>query len=238
MSQQINLYEARLRPRHELPVARNLGICTAALLVLMTALSLWAHFDAKRKSAVAAVSQQQLADGQEKLAELTRTMSERRVSPALAAELENAKAMLVTREEVMAVLDSGSLGNISGFSAMMAGFARLSQSDLWLTGFLVTVGGEEIEIRGRMLDPSKLPAYVQRLSSEPAFQGRRFAALEMRGIDPEDQNNQRGAAVASESPSDGGQQSGVPRLPHFVEFALRSENAGGADNAAHQGGKR
>ena len=239
MSQQINLYETRLRPRHELPVARNLGICTAALLVLMTVLSLWAHFDATRKVAVASVSQKQLADEQERLAELTRTVSERRVSPALAAELENAKAMLVTRDEVMAVLDSGSLGNISGFSSLMSGFARLSQSDLWLTGFLVTVGGEEIEIRGRMLDPSKLPAYVQRLSSEPAFQGRRFAALEMRGIDPEDQTkDQQGAAMASENPPDGVQQSAVPRLPHFVEFALRSENAGGADNAAHLGGKR
>lgn len=239
MSQQINLYEARLRPRHELPVARNLGICTAALLVLMTALSLWAHFDATRKVAVASVTQKQLADEQERLAALTRTLSERRVSPALAAELENAKAMLATREEVMAVLDSGRLGNVSGFSSLMSGFARLSQSDLWLTGFLVTVGGEEIEIRGRMLDPSKLPAYVQRLSSEPAFQGRRFAALEMRGIDPEDQTKDRpGAATASETPQDGGRQSVAPRSPHFVEFALRSENAGVAGNAAHQGERR
>ena len=120
----------------------------------------------------------------------------------------------------------------------MSGFARLSQSDLWLTGFLVTVGGEEIEIRGRMLDPSKLPAYVQRLSSEPAFRGRRFAALEMHGVDPDDPKDQPSAAMVSEKPSDGGRQSAVPRSPRFLEFALRSENAGGAVDSAQQGGKR
>jgi hypothetical protein len=88
--------------------------------------------------------------------------------------------------EVIEVLDSGMLGNTDGFSGLMTGFARQSQTDLWLTGFRVT-GNGEIEIQGRLLDPAKLPVYVQRLSSEPVFQGRHFAALEMRGVDPEEQ---------------------------------------------------
>jgi hypothetical protein len=235
VSQQINLYEARLRPRHELALARNLGICTLVLLVAMTALSLWTRLEADRKTEAALVSQKQLAGEQEKLAALTGTIAQRRVSPALAAELESAKAVLEARKDVMVVLGSGKLGNTSGFSAIMSGFARQSQSDLWLTGFQVTTGGQEIEIRGRLLDPAKLPAYVQRLSSEPVFQGRRFAALEMRGVDPDDpKTDQPGVARVADAAS----QQAVARLPRFVEFILRSENVGHVDVATRGGVKR
>ncbi len=234
MSQQINLYEARLRPSHALATARNLGICALALLVLMTALALWTRTDADRKTEAAAVSRKLQDQEQEKMGALSKVMAERKVSPALAGEMEITKSMLAARQEVMDVLDSGQLGNTSGFSAFMIGFARQSQNDLWLTGFVVTLGGEEIEIRGRLLDPARLPSYVQGLSSEPVFQGRRFAALEMRDVEPEAlKAEQPGAAKVSAA----GVQPPL-RLPRFVEFTLRSENAGGADGATRGGVKR
>ncbi|WP_301100633.1 hypothetical protein [Propionivibrio sp.] len=234
MSQQINLYEARLRPRHELAVARNLGICTLLVLVLMTALAQWASFEAKQKGEASALSQQRLRDEQEKLKVLTQKVAQRRVSPALVADLDSAKAKLAVSTELIGILDSGTLGNTSGFAALMNGFARQSASDVWLTGFVVTQGGVEIEIRGRLLDPTKLPAYVQRLSSEPVFQGRRFAALEVQGVDPDEQKaDQPGVTKVPEAK--GGAQSAV-RSPRFVEFVLRSENAGGTEAMTRAGG--
>ena len=233
MSQQINLYEARLRPRHELATARNLGVCALLLLVLMTALALWTRADADRKSEAAATARKQQGEEQEKLTALSKMMAERKVSPALTAEIEVTKAMLAARKEVMAVLDSGKLGNSSGFSAFMSGFARQSQNDLWLTGFSVIQGGEEIEIRGRLLDPARLPAYVQRLSGEPVFRGRRFAALEMRDVEPEVQKPDQPATAKAPNAS-----AAPPlNLPRFAEFVLRSENAGGVDAVSRTGVK-
>ncbi len=232
MSQQINLYAPRLRPRHELATARNLGIAAAALLVLMTALASYARFEASQDAAAAAVSQKQLAAAQEKMTALSKLVAERRISPALTAEVEAAKAMLTARTEIMGALDSGKLGNTAGFSAFMSGFAQHAQNDLWLTGFTVSAGGEEIEIRGRLLDPAKLPVYVQGLSREAVFQGRRFAALEMRDVDPESQKTSdvvKTAAVPDVQP--------VSKLPRFVEFVLRSENSEATDGT-RSGGKR
>lgn len=227
MSQQINLYEFRLRPRHELAMARNLGIGALALLLLMTAIAFWARFDADRKTTAAAVSQKQVADQQEQLTALSKVVAQRQVSPALAGELEIAKATLAVRNDVITVLDSGKLGNTSGFSALMSGFARHAQSDLWLTGFQVTAGGAEIDIHGRLLDPSKLPAYVQGLRSEPIFQGRRFAALEMRSVDPDEQNvDPQGTAKVSATAVP---LQSVPGVRRFVEFVLRSENVDARD---------
>lgn len=225
MSQQINLYEARLRPRHELATGRNLGVCVLVLLLVIGLWSTWASVDATRKTEAATALQKQLSEEQEKLVALSKLVAQQQVSPALLAEIESVKATLATRNDVLVVLGSGNLGNTTGFFSVLAGFARQVQPDLWLTGFQVTRGGDEIEIRGRLLDPAKLPAYVQRLSGEQAFQGRRFATLEMRGVDPvEPPADQAHAPVAV-----GERTSAAPAalaLPAFVEFVLRSENAG------------
>lgn len=243
MSQQINLYEPRLRPRHDLATGRNLGICTLLVLVLMTGLAVWAEREAAVKTQVAAGLQKQVAAEQEKLVALTKSLSMLQVSPALVAELDGAKAMLASRQEVLTVLDSGKLGNAKGFSTVMSGFARQTQADLWLTGFLVSAGGEEVEIRGRVLDPAKLPAYVQKLSSEPAFQGRRFAALEMRGVDPDEQKTDSAVAVnanrqnGKDAEKQAEKQAAATRLPRFVEFVLRSENAAVVEGATRGGAR-
>lgn len=232
MTQQINLYDARLRPSRELATARNLAICTAALLALMVMLSVYVRHEASSKSAIQAGLQAEVRGEQERLLALSKANAERRVSPDLASELANPRALLASRQAVMDVLDSGKPGNLSGFSEIMFGFARQAQSDVWLTGFSISSGGEEIEIRGRMLDPAKLPSYVQRLSGEPVFHGRRFSALDMRSVDPEAPRSDPGAAGGAVVPAASAPP--IAAMPRFVEFVLRSANVVVAPEGARQ----
>lgn len=229
MSQQINLYDPRLRPRHELATSRNLGLASGGLLFLMTAFSLYVSYEAGSKVAMHTALQAEVRAEQERVQVLSKANTERRVSPDLASEISNTRALLATRQEVMDVLDSGRLGNTTGFSETMFGFARQAQADVWLTGFSISAGGEDIEIRGRMLDPAKLPGYVQRLSNEPVFHGRRFAALDMRSVEPEVPAAEPAPPAASAGPGGGAaapHASAQPvSLPRFVEFVLRSANA-------------
>lgn len=221
MSQQINLYEERLRPRRELATGRNLGVLSLIVLLVMAGLSLWMQFDARHKAAAAATVQQQLTVAQQKLTELNKAMAERKVSPALMNEIETAKSLLAQRQEITNLLESGRLGNTVGFSSLMTGFARQSTPDLWLTGFTISMGGEEIEIRGRVLDPVQLPAYVHGLSSEAVFQGRRFAALDVRDVDP----NEAKPGTSLVANGSGTNAVAPAQLPRHSEFVLRSENA-------------
>lgn len=215
MTQQINLYDPRLRPSRELATARNLGVAVAVLLLTMTAAATWLRVGADRRQAELANIQTEVRSEQTRLAALEKQLAEQKVSAALLGEIAAARDAVEVRSEALKVLDAGQLGNATGFSAMMSGFARQTVGDLWLTGFTATRGGEDIEIRGRLLDPAHLPAYVQRLSREPVFQGRRFATLQMKHGEPE---------AAAGQPAQGAQTAPPPALPRYVEFVLRSEN--------------
>lgn len=229
MSQQINLYEDRLRPRLELATGRNLGVAALVVLAGMAGWSFWEGTEADRRAQAATESLQEMVAAQEKVKALSQTVAQRKVAPELAAELDHAKAMIAARDEVIKALDSGALGRTTGFASYMLGFARQAQSDLWLTGFCIAGGGDEIEIHGRMLNPSRLPDYVQRLNAVPIFQGRRFAALEIRRVNAEDRQADSppvAEAVAGQPGSRAGQ---TQRQAPFVEFLLRSEPAGSGD---------
>ena len=184
MSQQINLYEARLRPVRALVSARHTSAVFAVVLLAVLGGSVVARYSAQEKTVLLAEQRAALKIEQDKLAALARELAERKLSAAVQAELDQARAVLAARRETLAILDAGLLGGTAGFSPVMQGFSRLTSPDLWLTGFVLSHGGQDIEIRGRLLDASRLPAYVQRLSAEPAFQGRRFATLTMQSVEP------------------------------------------------------
>ena len=229
MSQQINLYEARLRPSRDLLTGRRLGAVLGLLLVVIVAAGALARVAAERSEAELRGVQAELTASQEKLAALTKMFSAGKVSAGLQAQIDQAKVPLAARQAAMALIDSGQLGNREGFSAILSGFSRQTSKDLWLTGFAVSQGGQEIEIRGRSLDPAGLPGYIQRLAAESAFKGRRFAALDMRRVDPAQDKPGEGAA-----PVPAPVAAATPALPRHVEFVLRS--AGVAEAAA--GGKK
>jgi hypothetical protein len=218
VSQQINLYETRLRPRHELFTGRNVAVALGVLLTLMVALSGFARVEADRASAELAKAQVDVRSSLERIAVLTKSLGERKISPALQGELDAARTMLATRSEAMDYLDSGRLGSNAGFSGVMRGFSRVAQNDLWLTGFSLSQGGLAFEIRGSMLDSTQLPGYVQHLSTEPAFHGRRFAALEMKRVDPAEAPP---GSVVERTIAGALPEPGRPR----VDFVLRSEQA-------------
>lgn len=217
MSQQINLYEERLWPRREFETGRNVALSFAVLLFLVVGAAVWVRGQADQASLALAAVQAEVRSAQEQMTLLSKKVSERKISQVLQGELEATRNLFVARNEVLEYLDSGQLGTESGFAGVMLGFSHVAQNDVWLTGFSVRRGGQDIEIRGSLLDATRLPGYVQRLSAEPVFHGRRFAALDMKRVVPTETKSEAGRPAAETVAA-----TGVPR----VEFILRSENAG------------
>jgi len=219
MSQQINLYETRLRPRELLLNGWRLAAAFVSVLVLGSGWAVAARHQADQASAELLQVRSMLKDIQDKHDALSKQVMERKLSDVLQSELDRLRAMLSVREDVVAMLDSGRLGNTAGFSELFWGFARNAASDWWLTRFSADLGGQEIEIVGKVLEAGKLPSYVQRLSDDPAFKGRRFAALTMSSVDPAE------AKTTDVTEGDRAKEKPEFRLPRHIEFVLRTENA-------------
>ncbi len=179
MSAQINLYHPRFLKQREFLTLHNVVLAAVTTYGVLALIGGWAWQTANAKSESAAAAEAQLKLTKEQVDAATKAAMARKPSPQLAAELESAESMLRRREEIARLLESGAIGSTGGFSDYMRGFARQAQEGLWLTGFSIGSGGNDMEVRGRMLNPATLPEYIRRLGAEKAFQGRNFAALSM-----------------------------------------------------------
>jgi hypothetical protein len=179
MSAQINLYHPRFLKQRELLTLRNVALAAAAVYGLLALAGGWAWQNAATQKEAATAAEAQLKLTKEQVDAATKAAATRKPSPQLAAELENAEGTLRRRTEIAGLLESGSVGSTGGFSEYMRGFARQAQDGLWLTGFSIGSGGNDMEIRGSMLNPGALPDYIRRLGTEKVFQGRNFATLSM-----------------------------------------------------------
>lgn len=219
MRQYINLLGPAFRKQRQLlSLGRALALIAASAVVMAGM-----HFYASQQLAGL---QQELASARALLkAQTTYTTrlkeddKAKTANAGLEAEVQRLELELKSARESMTVLESGGLGNRSGFAGYFQAFSRQALDGLWLTGF--TVGGAgEVAIQGRVMAPELVPAYIQRLNREPVLQGREFSSLEMR----------RPPAVPAKDADS------KPEVPPYIEFVLTTVNAG--DKAAAEGARK
>lgn len=211
MSQQINLLLPELRPRFDwlaLPVVAGVGVVGLLLVVLLTSLGVM-RVNALRENEAAL--RNQLAALQQQVQSLAQSLAARQGDSTLDKQLAGIRTAVAQRQEVLRVVTQGDLPSSHAYSGLLQGFSRQIVEGVWLTGF--SFAHKNIEIRGRLTDPALLPVYINRLNDEAAFAGRRFAALDMKGVDPVEEKPAAAGAVALKTAA----------LPRFTEFALRTE---------------
>lgn len=180
MSQEINLLNPALRPKRDWLDFRHVAMATgvAALMVAAVAAVVRYEFAGREREQAAVASRLELA--RQSMQSMQSALAVRKSDPSLTPALEQLEATLAQRREVLK-LARGLAADTGGAAEAMRGFSRQRLEGLWLTAF--SIGPAGFELSGRALDPLLLPTYIGRLNAEPAFRGRRFAALDMRGIE-------------------------------------------------------
>lgn len=214
MSGQINLFNPVFLKTKK--VFSAVALIQAFGLVLLGALMMvvyaWYQSKALTKNAEIVTAQLRVAEAQ--VAKL-RAMA---VPPGTNVALEHALAKLEgdikNRQKIATILQKSDFGNTKGYSAYMTAFARQIPAGLWLTGFDITAGGNEIALQGRSLKPELVPAYVSQLKLEAIMQGKSFSALQM-------QLPQTASVAAKGKALDGKQMEYAP----YIEFDLRSSES-------------
>lgn len=184
MSAQINLYHARFLKQRDLLTLGNVAIAAALFYALLAAVGGWVWQEAAMRKEAATAVEAQLKAAKEQVAAAIKDAAVRKPSPQVIAELESAESQLRRRVDIARLLEGGAVGSTGGFADYLRGFARQAPEGLWLTGFTIGSGGNDMEIRGSMLNAGALPDYIRRLGAEKVFQGRSFASLTMNRADP------------------------------------------------------
>jgi cell division protein FtsB len=208
MIQQINLYNPLLEPRREW-----LTLTTSVGCWLLTALIVagWTAWVAKDLAAVAAqenAEEARFAALRTQVTAKNEQASTKKRDTTIEEELTRLQADARTREEIFTRLNSGAIGNTTGFSGHLQAFARQSIDGMWLTGFHIAGAGQDITLEGRTLRPELVPSYLRLLNREPTLKGHAFSELVM----------ERPAAVAMV----GKDKDAWMELPAFVEFRVLS----------------
>jgi len=177
MSQQINLYNPALLPSVDAFAGRTALLGLGGILLFSAVIYGWVFWNDAALAAEHQRQQVQLTLLQSDIARLAQDMAGRKASPQLTAELESMDAMLIGRNEIMTVLNSGTLGDTQGVSEYFRAFARESVDGLWLTGFSIEGAGKDITIEGRTLRAELVPDYISQLRHQDVLRGHSFGTL-------------------------------------------------------------
>jgi hypothetical protein len=201
LSQQINLFNPVFLKQKKVFSSRAMAQALGVLLFGSLAMVAYGkhHVNTLEKEATAVNAQ--LVQKQARQSMVNAEFAPRAPSKELEAQIAEAEGQLRSLQLVSGVLERGELGNTTGYSEYYKALARQNMNGLWLTG--VSVAGTDIGIRGRALEGSMVPNYINRLTREPVMQGKSFSSLEI---------------AQGEMKEEGGRTSAAP----FVEFRLES----------------
>lgn len=222
MAQQINLYNPIFLQKKKHFSAATMLQALGLLLAGILAFYGYAVYESRTLTKVAADTRQQLQSQSEQIGRLTKEFSPQGRSRLLDEEVARATARLKQREELLAVLRTGGLGNADGFSRYLAALARQTVPGVWLTSF--SIAGDEAELRlgGRVLHSDLVPAYIRALNREDVMRGRRIA--EMRLTAREERETPATAAPGTSSTAAAAVAPATAKPPaasmRYVEFSI------------------
>jgi hypothetical protein len=222
MSQQINLYNPIFRKKgfsYTSATAMLYGVGIAIALAALVAV--YEDYQLRGVQTQARATDQAYKDATANHEKLTAEVTKRKPNAQLEAEVAALDARLTGRQEIIDALKSGAVGNIGGFSDYMRAFSRQIISGLWLTGFDIALGGNELAIQGRTLSADLVASYLKQLNQEKALQGRRFASMRIDQPPPDAASLPKAGQKADKSvPDQKASKEQKSATPRYLEFTI------------------
>lgn len=204
MSQQINLFNPIFLRQEKYFSAKTMVESLALMLIALGAFYVYARGEVRSLEYVAADAAHQLNDARDRLLKLGGEFSPERRSKLLEAQVAGAENEARGKQELLASLHATASAGTPDYSEYFAAFARHALPGVWLTGFSVDGGGEQISVQGRALHPDLVPKYIRALNAEAVMRGRSVTSLKLSAH----REPAAPSAAAAAGPS------------HYVEFDL------------------
>lgn len=252
MSQQINLFNPIFLKQKKIFTARPMAEALGVVLLGAVLLAWVATGRVNQLQLRADAGKAELAARETRLNQAAAQFAPRQPSPQLASELAQAQVELKALKDVENVLNGGTLGNTSGYAEYFRALARQNLPGLWLTGVSIVGAGTDIGVQGRAMQPTLIPNYIARLTSEKVMRGKTFGSLKINRPSSGDQPAGQPAPAVPPPPVSpqlaalAGLDLGTPKAPAarpvpvalvsatappYVEFSLQSAAASAPEAA-------
>ena len=231
MSQQINLYNPLFLKQERYFSARAMAQALGLIALGLAAFYAYALMQTREAERLARDNQAQLAAQRDQLVTLGGSLLPQGRTQQIASDIARLEADVKARQSVVAALHTGELGNTSGFSGYFAAFGRKAMPGVWLTGFSLGESGNDLQVRGRVLHPDLVPAYLQVLNGESVMRGRQVTELKLSAKEASPVTTAAGAATRPAAPERFVEFSFTAplRAPEPAKFAAKPEaKAGGS----------
>lgn len=182
MSQQINLFNPAFVPQRRHFSLMSMLQGWAVVLLGIGAMYGYAVLQVEQLGRQQHEGEKLLETSRKQLAGLAAKVTPQRSGEQLQEEVRLLEKQVNDQVELVTVMQSGALGNSTGYSEYMRAFSRQVVQGLWLTGFRIGGEGKELSLSGGVVNPDLLPQYIQRLRREGVMQGKSFDALQMKSI--------------------------------------------------------
>ncbi len=217
MNRNINLYDPALRIRRDPLAFEAAAWMVAATLALVVLGAVGVRWSVSRIEPLAAAATKERDEQQSAAQAFAAKIASNKPDAKLTVRVADAQRTLLQRRAALATLNGNTPDQEGGFSNRLSALARQSVDGLWLTGMVLRQN--DVQLKGRTLQPSLIPVYVQRLDREPSLQGHAFKALDV--VRPVDKND-RADKADKKGPVDANADAAnaAPVRAEFVEFTL------------------
>ncbi|MEM1175638.1 MAG: hypothetical protein AAGI27_12575 [Pseudomonadota bacterium] len=159
--------------------ARVMAQAAGLLIVVMTAIAMFADFRVSSVEDEMQVATLQEAAAVERLANLRATIDAEMGGLSWQDQLDQALSELQKRQAVLTLVQGPELGETRGFSPHLRALSRQHIEGIWLTYLTLSAGGDQTRIEGRTIGAELVPMYVQNLIDEGPFTRQRFNQFEI-----------------------------------------------------------
>ena len=185
LPQQINLYTEDLRPKKEPLQAGVAASLVVVVLVLLAGAAGYVRYQNAQLTQQVTAGQQQAGQLQQRVDELIREAESQQPDPQVEAALQRVNDTLVRRQRLLARVETLMSDDVPGFSAPLSALARQIPDGVWLTRIRLDAQTGDVGLNGRTQAGDQVPAYLQALGEEPAFQGKNFGDFRLQRSEQE-----------------------------------------------------
>jgi len=184
INQQVNLFQPIFRKERKLLSFTVLTQACAVVVVVLLTMYGWSVQQTQQMKTDLVQLKKQQTQFSTQLAEVSDRLAGMKTDTAPQLALTSLEQELAARQKVVAALRRVKDSYTHGVSNYLESFSRQAPKGVWLTGFSVQAGGENLVIRGRSLQAALVPTFLQQLSRESALSGTEFGLLQIQREKP------------------------------------------------------